>query len=71
MHSAEPFGIGTFTLTSENPYVNAEPNNGIRCQLMEIYFKSFQNLPYHIVQGEPQPCPEEAPKHNNFIFFRL
>jgi hypothetical protein len=71
MHSAKPFVIHTFALALESPYVNTEPNNGIQCQLMEIYFKPFQNLPYHIVQGEPKPCSEEAFKHNDLIFLWL
>jgi hypothetical protein len=44
MHLAEPFGICAFTLALESPYVDIEPDNGIQCQLMEIYFKSFQKL---------------------------
>jgi hypothetical protein len=36
---------------------------------VEIYLKSLQNFPYHIVQGEPKPRPEEALEHNNLSSF--
>jgi hypothetical protein len=49
MHSAETFGIGTFALASESPYVDTHPDNGIWCQLMKIYFKPFQNFSYYII----------------------
>jgi hypothetical protein len=41
MDSAESFSIGTFSLASESPYVNAEPDYSVWCQLMKIYLKSF------------------------------
>jgi hypothetical protein len=65
MYATKPFGIGSFFMASESPYVNVKPNNSIWGHLVEIYLKSLQNFPYHIVQGEP--CPEVL-KHNNLIF---
>jgi hypothetical protein len=67
MYATKPFGIGTFSLASESPYVNAKPNNSIWGQLVEIYLKSLQNFPYHIVQGGPKPPPKEALEHNNHL----
>jgi hypothetical protein len=69
MYATKPFGIGTFSLASESPYINVKPNNSIWGQLVEIYLKSLQNFPYHIVQGEPKPRPEEALEHNNLSSF--
>jgi hypothetical protein len=71
MYATKPFGIDTFSLASKSPYVNAKPNNSIWGQLVEIYLKPLQNFPYHIVQRERKPCPEEALEHNNLIFLWL
>jgi hypothetical protein len=39
MYPAEPFGVSALSLASESPDVNAEPDNSVRGQLMEIDLK--------------------------------
>jgi hypothetical protein len=39
VHSAERFGIWAHPLALEGPDEDAKPNNGIRGQLMKIYFE--------------------------------
>jgi hypothetical protein len=39
VHSAERFGIWAHPLDSEGLDEDAKPNNGVRGQLMKIYFK--------------------------------
>jgi hypothetical protein len=50
VHSAERFDIWAHPLASEGPDEDTKPNNGVRGQLMKIYFKNFQDFPYHLVQ---------------------
>jgi hypothetical protein len=51
MHSAESFSIWLHSLTSKGPNVDAEPNDGVRSQLMKIDFLIILNFPNHFVQG--------------------
>jgi hypothetical protein len=67
MYSAESFGEWLHPLTSEGPDVNAEPNNGVRGQLMKVNLKIFQDISNHPVQRKSQPCFEEALKDHHFI----
>jgi hypothetical protein len=69
MYPAKSFGISIHTLASQSPYKNTEPNNSIGCQLMKVYLKVLQNLPYHVIQGEPKSCSEEALENDNFVLF--
>ena len=69
MYSAECFGERLYPLTSESPDVHAEPNNGVRGQLMKVNPKIFQGVCNHSVQRKSQPCFEEALKNYNFIIF--
>jgi hypothetical protein len=41
VHSAERFGIWAHPMASEGPVEDAKPNNGVRGQLMNIYFEIF------------------------------
>jgi hypothetical protein len=52
MHSAECFGIWIHPFDSKGPDEDAEPNDSIRGQLMEINFKIIQNFSYHLIQGK-------------------
>jgi hypothetical protein len=67
MYSAEGFGEWLHPLTLEGPDVNAEPNNGVRGQLMKVNLKIFQDISNHLVQRKSQPCFEEALKDHHFI----
>jgi hypothetical protein len=40
-------------VASEGPDEDAEPNDGVRGQLMKINFKKIQNFSYHLVQRKP------------------
>jgi hypothetical protein len=42
-------GIWAHPLALEGPDEDAKPNNGVRGQLMMIYFKILQDFPYHLV----------------------
>jgi hypothetical protein len=70
MHSAECFGIWAHPLASEGPDEDAKPNNGVKGQLMKIYFEIFQDFPYHLVQRESHSCSEEALKNHYLITLR-
>jgi hypothetical protein len=69
MYPAEPFGVSTLSLASESPDVNAESNNGLRGQLMEVDLKLLKNLTYHLIKGEPKSSPKEAFEDYDFILF--
>jgi hypothetical protein len=71
VYPAEPFGVGALSLASKSPDIYAEPDNGVRDQLMKVDLKLFQNFTYHLIKGEPKSCPKEALEYYNFIFFRL
>jgi hypothetical protein len=45
MHSAKSFGIRVYSLASECPDEDAEPNDSVRSQLMKIDFIIFPKLP--------------------------
>ena len=69
MYSAEGFGERLHPLTSESPDIHAEPNNGVRGQLMKVNLKIFQDICNLPVQRKSQPCFEEALKNHHFIIF--
>jgi hypothetical protein len=70
MHSVESFGIRVYSLASESPDEDTEPNDGIRGQLMKINFVIIQNFPNHLVQGKPQSRSEEILENYHLIIFR-
>jgi hypothetical protein len=70
MHSAKSFGIRVYSLASECLDVDAEPDDSVRSQLIEIDFVIFQNLPNHFVQRKPQSRSEEASENYHLVMFR-
>jgi hypothetical protein len=70
VHSVECLGIWAHPLASEGPDEDAKPNNGVRGQLMKIYFEIFQDFPYHLVQRKSQSCSEKALENHYFIILR-
>src|SRR5688572_16688590 len=70
VHSTEGFSIRVSSLASESPDEDAEPNDSVRSQLMQIDLVVFQNFSNHFIQRKPQSCSEEAPENYHLIFFR-
>jgi hypothetical protein len=71
VHPTESFGQRVHSLASESPDKDAEPNDGVRSQLMKINFKSFQNILNHFMQRKPQSFFEETSKNNHLLIFWL
>jgi hypothetical protein len=71
VHPAESFGKRLHSLASKSPDKDAEPNDGIRSQLMKINFEIFQNITNHFMQRKPQSCFEETSKNYHLIIFWL
>jgi hypothetical protein len=71
MHLAKSFGIWVHPLASKGPYENAEPNDGVRGQLMKKYFIIIQNFSNYLVQQKPQSSFEKASENYYFVIFRL
>jgi hypothetical protein len=70
VHSAKSFGIRIYSLASECPDEDAEPNDSVRSQLMKIDFKIFQNFPNHFIQMKSQSRSEETLENYHLIVFR-
>jgi hypothetical protein len=70
VHSAKCFGIRAHPLASEGPDKDTKPNNGVRGKLMEIYFKKFQDFPYHLIQRESKSYSRKTLEDHHFIILR-
>jgi hypothetical protein len=69
VHSVEGLGIRVYSMASESPDKDTEPNDSVRSQLMKIDLEVLQNFSNHFVQRKPQSCSKEAPKNYHLIFF--
>jgi hypothetical protein len=70
MHPVECFGIWAHPLASKGLDEDTKPNNGIRGQLMKIYFEIFQDFPYHLIQRKLESCSEKTLEDHHFIILR-
>jgi hypothetical protein len=67
VHPAESFGKRVHSLALEILDKDAEPNDGVRSQLMKINFEIFQNIPNHFMERKPQSCFEETFENYHLI----
>jgi hypothetical protein len=67
VHSVEGFGIRVYSLASESPDEDAEPNDSIRSQLMKIDLVVFQNFSNHF-KGNLNPALKKLLKTTTSSF---